>query len=111
MLHKERRINNSREYGYIYKHGRRSVGKNLILFTISTDSWGTRVGIVTSKKIGNAVTRNRAKRQLREVIRKHWETLPKGMNLVVVARYNIKEATFEQMEREILRLMGKVTNK
>ena len=107
MLHKDWRITRSQQYSFVYKKGRRLAGKYLIVFLVQSDYHGRRFGIVTSKKIGNAVTRNRAKRQIREVIRKNLSGLPKGYDVVVVARYTVKEATFGLIESDFLRLIRK----
>lgn len=111
MLHKELRINRAQQYNFIYKNGRRIIGKFMILFVSRNPLQEIRAGAVTSKRIGNAVVRNRAKRQIREVIRKNWTGLPKGYDLVVVARHSIKGVAFEQIESEFLRLIRKAVNK
>lgn len=87
------------------------MGKYLIMFIVQNHGQEQRFGIVTSKKIGNAVIRNRAKRQIREVIRKNLTGIPKGYDVVVVARYNVKEATFELIESDLKRLIRKATSK
>ena len=48
-----------------------------------------RVGVVASKRIGNAVARNRAKRRLREVFRLHQECLPASCDLILTARRRV----------------------
>lgn len=45
-----------------------------------------RLGVVASRKVGNAVARNRAKRLVREAFRLHQEALPTGIDLVVIVR-------------------------
>ncbi len=109
MLHKEWRISRGKEYKYIYNNGRRILGQYIIVFTQANNLPHNRFGIVTSKKIGNAVIRNRAKRQIREVIRKNLNNLRPGYDVVVVARFNVKEAVFELIENDFLRLMGKAS--
>lgn len=111
MLHKDRRINQGWQYSFIYRNGRRVTGKYLILFVNSNQIQGNRFGIVTSKRIGNAVVRNRAKRLIREVIRKNMTGLPQGYDLVIVARHNINGAAYEQIDREFLRLIRKAVSK
>ncbi len=111
MLHKDRRINQGWQYRFIYRNSRRVTGKYLILFVNSNQIQGNRFGIVTSKRIGNAVVRNRAKRLIREVIRSNLTGLPQGYDLVIVARHNINEAAYEQIEREFLRLIRKAVSK
>jgi len=111
MLHKELRISRGKEYSGIYKVGRRIAGQYMIVFLKSNQLDRNRFGIVTSKKIGNAVIRNRAKRQLREVIRKNLNNLPSTYDMVVVARFNIKDAVFALIEKDFLRLMRKASIK
>jgi ribonuclease P protein component len=109
MLHKKWRITRGKEYGYIYKTGRRITGKYIIVFIKENNLDYNRFGIVTSKKIGNAVTRNRAKRQLREVIRKNMQMIRPGYNLVIIARFNMKEPIFDMIEKDFLRIMKKAS--
>jgi len=108
MLEQEARIRRGKDYSRIYKKGYRLAGKYLIVFVCPNQLPRNRFGIVTSKKIGNAVVRNRAKRQLRAIIRKNAATqMPPGNDVVVVARYNIKEAIFAVLEKDLLRLLKK----
>ena len=109
MLDKNRRINRGKEYGYLYKNGRRITGKYLIIFVKENNLENNRFGIVTSKKIGNAVIRNRAKRQIREVIRKNLQLIRPGSNIIIVARFNIKEVDFDLIEKDYLKIMKKAS--
>ncbi|MFT3769914.1 MAG: ribonuclease P protein component [Minicystis sp.] len=45
-----------------------------------------RLGVVASRKVGCAVQRNRAKRLVREAFRIHQDTLPRGVDVVVIVR-------------------------
>ena len=81
------------------------MGRYMIVFSQPNQLEYSRFGIVTSKKVGNAVVRNRAKRQLREVIRKNLDNLLPGYDVVVVAKFSIKETGFELIEKDFLKLM------
>lgn len=48
-----------------------------------------RAGFIASRRIGNAVARNRAKRVMREVFRNHQDILPESCDIVMVARPHI----------------------
>jgi ribonuclease P protein component len=54
----------------------------------------TRLGITVTRKIGNAVERNRIKRLVREVFRLHRTRLPEGLDLVWVAKQQAAKACF-----------------
>jgi ribonuclease P protein component len=54
----------------------------------------TRLGITVTRKIGNAVARNRIKRLVREVFRLNRTRLPEGLDLVWVAKQQAAQACF-----------------
>lgn len=54
----------------------------------------TRLGITVTRKVGNAVVRNRIKRLVREVFRQHRARLPVGLDLVFVAKQQAAQASF-----------------
>ena len=63
----------------------------------------TRVGLTVSRKVGNAVNRNRVKRWLREAIRHQGDELPVGFDVVVVAHPQAANATFASVDDELSR--------
>ena len=60
-----------------------------------------RVGFVVSKKIGNAVVRNRVTRRLREIVRPHLETLPAGSAIVLRALPGIEAQPFAELREDV----------
>ncbi|MBL8957283.1 MAG: ribonuclease P protein component [Myxococcaceae bacterium] len=56
-----------------------------------------RLGLTVSSKVGNAVTRNRIRRHLREWFRTHIEELPKGHDVVIIARSSAAAASGEEL--------------
>jgi ribonuclease P protein component len=62
----------------------------------------SRLGVVTSKKVGGAVVRNRARRLLRDVFRHHQHELSQPVDLVLVARPSIAALRRPQVERDYL---------
>ena len=65
-----------------------------------------RVGVVASRRVGDAIRRNRAKRRLREVFRKN-KPASIAADVVLIARGAIIEASFEEMERAYVRGVGR----
>lgn len=107
MLNKKYRINNKEDYNYIYKNGKKIQGRYIIVFVTSNHLTYSRFGIVSSKKVGNAVIRNRAKRQVRAIIQKNWDQIKSGNDFVIVTRYNIKDTIFALLEKDFLIAMKK----
>ena len=68
---------------------------------------GLRAGIVTSRKVGNAVVRNRVRRRLREIVRHARPGMPPGTWLVIVAKSAAAKADFGTLRDEWMELAKK----
>jgi len=64
----------------------------------------TRIGIIASRKTGNAVVRNRTRRRLREIFRRHQHDLKSGLWLVTIVGARGGRASYRQLEDEWLLL-------
>ena len=60
-----------------------------------------RLGVVASRRVGNAVARNRAKRRLRELFRREQDQLPPSCEVLLIARKRIALARFEDLRRRL----------
>jgi ribonuclease P protein component len=59
---------------------------------------------VATRRLGNAVTRNRVRRKIREIFRLNQHRIRKGFWLVTIARFSSAIADYEELERDWLRL-------
>ena len=64
-----------------------------------------RVGLTAGKILGKAHERNRIKRRLREVIRRHIDLLPTGCDLILHPRRSVLTIEFAKLETEVVRIL------
>ncbi len=79
-------LNHDSQFKKLYKKGKSCVLPPLVVYVRENGQGVNRLGITASKKIGNAVTRNRAKRRIRELYRANIKSLKTGYDFVIVAR-------------------------
>jgi ribonuclease P protein component len=91
------RLSRSAEFERVYRQGRSTANRHLVLYTFPNDSTARpRLGLSVSRKVGGAVERNRVKRLLREAFARAEPELRPGQDVVLVAR----PAARELAERE-----------
>jgi ribonuclease P protein component len=87
-----RRLSRSAEFERVYRHGRSTANRHLVLYTFpNASSSRARLGLSVSRKVGGAVERNRVKRLLREAFAQVEPELDPAQDIVVVARPEIRE--------------------
>ena len=102
------RIKQGRDFAKVRREGERLVLGCLIANwrRLPGDSQ-SRLGVITSGKIGNAVVRNRARRLLREVFRLHQHELAQPLDLVLIARASIRGMGCAEVEKDFLTTLRK----
>ncbi len=98
------RLQKNRAFQYVYRKGRSVACRDLVM--LLAPGRELKVGFSVSKKIGNAVTRNRVKRRLRECFRPWLGDVKTGL-YVIVARSSAAEATFETLREDVSYLLKK----
>jgi ribonuclease P protein component len=102
---KQRRLTNASEYERVKQDGLVRRGKLLMLSAAVVENSGlSRVGFITSRRLGSAVARNRVRRRLREIVRRHQHDLRQDFWIVLVARRDAVKASYRALEDEWLRL-------
>jgi ribonuclease P protein component len=88
---KAQRVRRRKEFKEAQRRGRSVRTRHFVLLLharFPSDDSAPRLGIVASRKVGNAVKRNRAKRLVREAFRATRDLIPPGIDLVVIIRQN-----------------------
>jgi ribonuclease P protein component len=92
-MQRRNRLTRSRDFEAVYRHGRSTSTRFLVLYWFPRDEEGeSRLGLAVPRGVGTAVVRNRVKRRLRELWRERLERLPPGQDYVLVARPGLAEA-------------------
>lgn len=102
------RIKNNEEFEYIIKNGISRKNKYYVIYNIERKEQYNRYGISVSKKIGNAVVRNKIKRRVRDIIIKN--SIKIGYDYVIIIRKAITDLSYEEMKSELLSLIKENTN-
>lgn len=108
---KSKRLLKHADFDRVYREGRRNVSRNMSVFYLPGDSSfgdGVRVGITVGKALGGAVARNRIKRRMREVVRRHLSELTGAMDVVINPRKSAADMEFAELEKEVAAAFTKI---
>ena len=90
------------EFRRLYDKGKSVATPSLVVYFRRTNREYNQIGITVSTKIGNAVCRNRVRRQIREIYRLNESSLQKGLDVVVVARQKSRYVNYAELEKAFL---------
>ena len=100
---RSQRIRQGRDFKRVRNQGQRLVKGCLIANWMPLAAGSpARLGVITSRKVGGAVERSRARRFLREAFRLHRQELEQAVDLVLVARPSIAGKSFRDVEHDYL---------
>ncbi len=105
MLPKEHRLRHASDIKQVREQGKSWRHPLLILLVRATDYSISRFAFVASKRVGNAVVRNRAKRLGRESVHHLLEQIQPGWDCVFIVRSNICGATLFEVETAVKQLL------
>lgn len=105
-------IKKNNDFQKVYEEGKKIYGHYcLIFYKKEIKHFHNQYGFVASKKIGNAVCRNRIKRIFREFVKNHFNLFPKNYSFIIVAKKiagkNIKVLTYKIIEKDLLNILAK----
>jgi ribonuclease P protein component len=112
-VQRRHRLSRSRDFDAVYRQGRSTSTRFLVLYWFDRDDdpGEPRLGLAVPKAAGNAVARNRIKRQLRELLRARLEQVPPGRDYVLIAKPGLSEAVaangFDWLGERVDEVLGK----
>ena len=109
-MKKDNRLRDNRDFKVVYKRGKNYWNRNFNMIVRKNNLLVTRIGFSVTRKYGNAVERNKIKRQLKEIVRINFDKLGQGYDIVIIPKKNTKDMTYQQLEnsmRHIIKLAFK----
>jgi ribonuclease P protein component len=107
MLQQRYRLRRSADLERVRQKGR-SWRHALVILLVAANDYGiSRFGFLASRRVGKAVMRNRAKRLLREAVRRHQNEVVTGWDCLFIARTRTSEATLDEVEAAVLQLLAR----
>ena len=112
MLKKEI-LRKKSDFDAIYRAGRTVPDRYVVLFLRKNDLPYSRTAFLASKKVGNSVQRNRAKRLMRESYRLNEDKFSAGYDIIFIARNTINGRKLKDVEKSMMNAAarGKVTGR
>ena len=109
VVKKLQTVRNSRQFRQVYERGQKFYTSLFSVFILKTEGNEQRIGITVTRKVGNAVVRNRCKRRLREALRKLLgdPAALAGFDLVVNVKSNLIEAEFGKIVEGLAKVIGR----
>lgn len=108
MLQPKYRLRRSADLRRVREQGRSRRHPLVVLITQPNGLDVSRFAFVASRRVGNAVQRNRARRLLREVVRRHLMEIESGWDCLLIARGQILGASFWDVETAVLSLLTRL---
>ena len=106
LLKRSYRLTKNKDFQAVYKRKNSVAAGAVVLYIKDSIKDATpRVGFSVSKKVGNAVKRNRCRRLMREAVRTNIEGIRTGKDYVFIGRQSIAKAGYKQIEKDILRAL------
>jgi ribonuclease P protein component len=112
-MQRRNRLSRSRDFDAVYRHGRSTSTRFLVLYWFERDGdpGEPRLGLAVPRSTGNAVARNRIKRQLRETWAERLERIPAGRDYVLIVKPGMPEAVaangFDWLGERVDEVLGK----
>ena len=102
-------LKKNNEFQRVYRKGTSQANRYLVMYVLENKDrhMENRLGISVSKKVGNSVVRHRITRLIRESYRLNETSFRQGVDIVVVARPNAKDRSYQEIESALMHLAGR----
>ncbi|GIO39254.1 ribonuclease P protein component [Paenibacillus antibioticophila] len=109
-MHRKLRLRNRSDFGRVYRYGKSFANRQLVVYySPRHEVERFRLGVSASKKIGNAVVRNRMRRVLKEIVRLHQHEIKDHVDLILIVRNGAVGMEFKELEKSVLHVLRKAS--
>ena len=98
-------IKQNKEFEKIMKNGKCKKNRSFTIFSLENNNPYDKYGISVSKKLGNAVFRNKYKRKIRSIIDNYKKNYINGKDYIIILRRGALDRTFQELEKDYIDLM------
>ena len=99
-------LKKNKDFYKVYNNGKSFANRYLVMYVLENHTPNNRLGISVSKKVGNSVIRHHITRLVRESYRLHEDMFNSGLDIVVIARSNAKNASYHEIASALVHLGG-----
>lgn len=107
-MKKTYRIKRQQDFDAIFKANHSVANRRFVVYQLERQQGHFRVGLSVSKKLGNAVTRNRIKRRLRHALQELKPHL-RTADFVVIARQGVQELSYQDLLKNLTHVLTLAT--
>ncbi|WP_239253811.1 ribonuclease P protein component [Listeria ilorinensis] len=105
-MKKEYRIKKNDDFQRVFRKGKSVANRQFVIYTFKRgDNDHFRIGLSVSKKIGNAVCRNRIKRCIRQAFHELEEELTQGNDYIIIARKPAANMDFHEIKKSLVHVL------
>ena len=109
-MKKKEIVRSSNLFNQIIKDGKKISNSHYVIYFLEKEEKLPNFGVAVSKKIGNAVMRNKIKRQLRNIVDNNKMLFKNYYNYIIMIRKEYNDLNFYDKEDSFKKLLGKVNN-
>ncbi|MFB1051708.1 ribonuclease P protein component [Paraliobacillus sp. JSM ZJ581] len=107
-MKKTYRIKKNEEFQHVFQKGQSFANRQLVIYFLHKhEQTHFRIGLSVSKKIGNAVVRNRVKRYLRQAFLELKQQIDPSLDIVIIARIPTKDMDYHHMKKSLIHVLSK----
>lgn len=100
-------IKDKKLFNNIIRNGKFVKNKYYVIYNMIKDESNINYGVAISKKVGNAVTRNKLKRQTRAIIDNHRNLFKNNHNYIIMIRKSCSNTKYKNLEEALIELLEK----